>query len=433
MPWISRIPRGVGWFAVLLILLPCIVLLALLFIWHLHYQSALATIAAITPRAGVARPSPTPQPALIAAYDALVDDPDRRPVVSEYSSLHRTVPAWIAGGPGPVPAEAATDLAREADRMDHLHDLLAHGLRWGHDLTLAPGTLARYQLPDFMNVFAMAENFRLRARAAEDPRQALSDLTAFQSSLLPPNSLSAYHTALGIAHQREQAFLTAAVLANLPPDLGRDWQDHPLDPFVHLLTGLEMERCFWEPAETAYIANLDPIAYDRQFHFIGDQTFSDSVHYWWSNLGEMQQREQALTEAEDRLLTGAPPMKAWAIPNGEYMMIDGYRSQPRAALREASEHRLAALAAQVIAIQDRTGALPPDGDGLDLAPGANRFQLRYQRLDDHRFSIVIDPLTPRPDYLDAQSFRSFTAPDPIPAGGAYTLSEGQVQVDRAPR
>ena len=93
-------------------------------------------------------------------------------------------------------------------------------------------------------------------------------------------------------------------------------------------------------------------------------------------------------------------------------------------LNHSTSHRLAVLATRVMGIEVRTGALPADGAGLDLAGGRDRRTLVYRRLGDRRFTMAVDPAGPRPEYDSDQ--RKPTLP-----GAGSELFYTEVVIDRA--
>ena len=97
------------------------------------------------------------------------------------------------------------------------------------------------------------------------------------------------------------------------------------------------------------------------------------------------------------------------------------------ALEADAAQRRARLAVRVLGLA-RAGGLPADqaalltalGDQAALAPTGDHLWLRYERLSDTRFRVIVDPASPAPDFdmpgrMAGRTVKSGTpaAPEPL--------------------
>ena len=152
------------------------------------------------------------------------------------------------------------------------------------------------------------------------------------------------------------------------------------------------------------------------------------MRLWWALPDQLDHDLHTLSATEDHVEKRVWP-DAW---NPGIRDINGLDDLT---LRTVFVDRLAALAADVLAIHEHSGSLPVEPP-LDFAAGPDHLPLRYQLLDPDRFAISVDPQAVAPKWLQGYQDERRNGWDPCSPSAKLSpiyLETGAVVIDCAGR
>ena len=272
---------------------------------------------------------------------------------------------WLYDSSRPTPRTVSAVLAIDPTIKAHLRTLLARGI---------PATS--------MDCEIVARSCLYAARSAADPAVSLNDLDALQAAGGYPQDDAQLMFIRLIGQCRDQAYLIAAINGTLTNAAFSRWAATPDDSRGRLEIGLEGERLHGKPTlDREYLA--DPCGYIRDF---GWSRFGE----WWYLPENLDRDLTVLAREEELVASGAyptPGQMSWPYKIGDRL---------RDYLRVAACHRMAVLAAHILALRAERGELPTDAGNfaslsIDLSSGPDRAELAYHRFDSQSFALYYQP------------------------------------------
>lgn len=350
------------------------------------------------------------------------------------NSLPKHRPAWGAWvtGHGPLP-DAVPELIANAEKgllpaLIALRSgkLVLSSFDWaGKPLTpswwhVSPPGGHSLRGPNWSTEPVLAEWLHHHAVLSDDPTQDLADLDTLHTDLARPAIPQDAHVAITVARVRDQTYLELAIRDRLPTSARERWLVETNRAVEIAGDGLLGERIIAPSHFTTYIDT-------------GLVRFLDTqIGSWWSwrSPGQCAQltwmwatgwdslpQIAAFTDQAAACLRGdtsAPfpdldKLKADLPWFGRYSLAPKLELQLRylidLAIAQEANHREARLAVRILALS-HDGGLPADqaemlarmGDAQTSLVRQNRLTLRYERPAPDRFRLVVDPVSPVPDF-----------------------------------
>lgn len=361
------------------------------------------------------RPSSSPaDPAAMRAWEGCAEQIRSGVAGGDGLGVLESDPAvrdWLAGVDGATPARVDVWLRRRGAALDALHQVLAMpGLHIDVPPLPTSGMPPAYEaIPNLLDLRAAAEALRVAARVATDPGPSLGDLDRLLAMVRPPNSLVAACIGEVVADERDQAYLAAAVSGSLDDDVRARWLAEQPFQLADLAYACAMHLSYWVPASAASDVELGPLEYRRQhlFSVVNGKPLDwvQAVDEWAGIPDRAAIEVEWTTKAMSRFAGqgGQLPLSdPFAFP---YAPAGPLVAMGDAAVRSETQHRLARVAAAVVAIHDARGDLPADlVQAFGLAPaqaalGLDRPALAFERLDEDRFRISLVLTSPLPEFM----------------------------------
>ncbi len=255
------------------------------------------------------------------------------------------------------------------------------------------------------------------ARLDADPTRWLDAFDGLQAALLPPSSRIDAQLAMQVSLERDQAYLTCALLGRLEAGRTASWLGEPANARACLANGLESERSL------IAMPLLKELA-DRSLFACLRSTTPAQGSLWrrwcgWCSLpGTATAPLVALRRYASGLRAGDAGDWVWSdTPSGRRLDSDALQLGNLAVSMETF-HRLTRLAVCVLAWQHLHGELPGEGTALTTigpgipSPGPGQMVLVYHRLGATHFRIARDPAAPLPRFIDPAYFSSPAPPAP---------------------
>ena len=362
---------------------------------------------------------------------------------SSRRNFNQELDAWNRYVMGEAPApeallkeiEDTRTLMEPARRLLQHDTLLVSAYGWiAQDLPPGKRSLphaAGARIPNLMSTRALANWLHHAACTESDPRPALDDLDRFHRSLSRPGCLIDVMIWIAIANIRNEAYLHLALLGRLPEKNRQAWMKESCQLIARIADGFDGERAWFNDSW----ANMgEEMSFFGSFStgrgMIDDMMFgagpADPVMEWLSFrwlysgpwLWATAHHDAAITaELEAHFsarLRGETmtPVPDWSVVLPRYRGY-GVIAMPNlmeggiTALEADAKHRMYRITVMLLT-EAPTHGLPTDVAALSqcvdrliwLEPPGDHLHLTYERLDEHRFRLVISPASPIPNFDD---------------------------------
>lgn len=352
-------------------------------------------------------------------------------------------------GQGSVPSDVLTDLNstraafEPALRMLRTGKLVTTAFGWiAQDLpterrSQQPGVEIR--IPNLLSCRSLTTWLHHEACTAADPSIALADLRHLHRAIQRSGCLLDSMMAIAIGSIRDQAYLHLQLLGRLPEAEEKRWCEETCGYVHDVAAGFDGERawfvdgeCRWmdamnllesfalEKAPTLVFSPSPPTGFDFSQIYYGPVTWSTIRHDAAINAAvEARIAHRLRGETTESIST----IQSSAIGYWGYggMGLPDLQQSAITALEADANHRIMRLAVHILA-QSRVYGLPTDeadlcqkfNDPMLLTPSGDHLHLRYERLADDRFRLVVSPTSPVPNFDDpkrmAQRSKAFGQP-----------------------
>ena len=263
------------------------------------------------------------------------------------------------------------------------------------------------------------------ACTAADPSIALADLRHLHRAMQRSACLMDSMIAIAIGSIRDQAYLHLQLLDRLPEAERIRWCEEICDYVHDVAAGFDGERawfidgeCRWmdamnllesfalEKPPTLIFSQSPPTEFDFSRLYYGPITWSTTRHDAAINAPVEARIARRLrgetTESISTIQSSA--VGYWGFGG---MWLPNLLESAITALEADANHRITRLAVRILA-QSRVHGLPIDeadlcqkfNDPLLMTPSGDHLHLRYERLADDRFRLVVSPTSPAPNFDD---------------------------------
>lgn len=342
-------------------------------------------------------------------------------------------------GDTPVPGTILTELedtralmepARHLLRQDAL---LVGALGWiAQDLPPGKRSLphtANVRIPSLLSTRALANWLHHAACTEADPRPALDDLDRLHRALSRPGCLMDAMIWIVVANIRNEAYVHLALLGRLPEANRQAWMQESCHLVEGVARGFDGERALWNGSwanmaeEMSFISSFSTgrVMIDEMSFAAGpSDPWAEWLSFRWLYSGPWMwataHHDAAITaELESHVSARlrnetTVPLPDWKITVSQYwgygaIGIPNLMECGITALEADAKHRIQRLAVMLLT-EAPTHGLPADlaalGQRVDLLkwlePAGDHLHLTYERLDEHRFRLVINPASPVPNF-----------------------------------
>jgi len=343
---------------------------------------------------------------------------------------------WVTGLDQRPESIAATVAARRASYATPLSllrrgDLVLSAYGWVvTDLPPGKRTLthaAAVRLPNLLMVRDLAEWLRNDAALSVDPRLVLDDLDALRTALeRQPGTIMDAMITVAVSAIRDRAYGDLALRGTLPPDRRERWLAEPSQALRCAADGFDGEAALFSGGLYAMVDQAGPFGSGFADHSVINAL---AAPWFWAtafnDAAVMLEVEGAIADRLRGTTSVAPP--PWATIAPRLGMI-GRIAVPNLlescifALEADAWHRCARLAVRLLDLgrgsglpADHAAALATLGEPVGFAAAGDHLWLRYERLSDARFRLLIDPASPAPNFDDPKRMPSRGAKAGTPA------------------
>jgi len=344
-----------------------VALLVFLVAWHLRWNAMQRTIAANIPRPGLVLAGPGPEDPQVLCDFCAWGERMSAPVLWRQNEISHP---WVDASLGQLDA------------------LLARGLHVGGGARGIGGFAGLWQAMEGMDTAAWC--WEQRARQDGDASAAVAADGAMIAALTPCRCVHALSVWVKIAAHRDETCLSLALQGRLSAAVLQRWRDAPGVDLDQLQLALEGERRWWYPQEASQRFGMNVLDYWQTYLWtVPWSNGAAAFAQWWHEPDQLAVDLQQLSMSQDAIARRDPQV-AW---DGHLERIE---RADEIVVRQMLKHRFAVLAAQVLAIRDRSGAFPLKAPPeLDLSGGSDRQSLQYTG-DAAGFTIAMPAYT-RPE------------------------------------
>ncbi len=329
-------------------------------------------------------------------------------------------------GQGSIPPDVLADLNstrasfEPALRMLRTGKLVTTAFGWiAQDLppekrAQQPGLEIR--IPNLLTCRSLTNWLHHEACTAADPSIALADLRHLHHAMQRSACLIDSMIAIAVGSIRDQAYLHLQLLDRLPEAERKRWCEEPADYFNDLAAGFDGERAWFIDGQCRWIDSLNvlqsftlkeydfphspPTGFDFSRLYYGPLTWS-TAHHDAAISATIESRIARRLRGETTESTSAIRSSAIGYRGHGSVSILHLLELAFTALEADANHRITRLAVRILA-QSRVHGLPIDeadlcqkiNDPMLLTPSGDHLHLRYERLADDRFRLVVSPTSP---------------------------------------
>ncbi|MBA3698776.1 MAG: hypothetical protein H0W78_07970 [Planctomycetes bacterium] len=390
---------------------------------------------------------------------------------SSRRNFNQELEAWNRYVMGEAPAPEAvlkeiedTRALMEPARRLLQHDtLLVSALGWiAQDLPPGKRSLphaASARIPSLLSTRALAYWLHHAACTESDPRPALDDLDRFHRALSRPGCLLDAMIWIAIANIRNETYVHLALLGRLPETNRQAWMNEPSKLIAGIADGFDGERTWFNDSwanmgeEMSFFSSfttgrvmIDDISFgagptDPWMEWLSFRWLYSGPWMWATThhdsavTAELEAHISARLRGETTL-----PIPDWTVTQPRYwgygaIGVPNLMESAITALEADAKHRICRLAVMLL-IQAPTHGLPADLTALMqrvdkatwLEPPGDHLHLTYERLDEHRFRVVINPTSPVPNFDDPARMALRTKASGAPANKASLVIERHIEV-----
>ena len=301
-------------------------------------------------------------------------------------------------GQGSVPSNVLADLNstraafEPALRMLRTGKLVTTAFGWiAQDLppekrSQQPGVEIR--IPNLLSCRSLTNWLHHEACTAADPSIALADLRHQHRAMQRSACLLDSMMAIAIGSIRDQAYLHLQLLGRLPEAEQKRWCEETCDYVHNVAAGFDGERAWFNDGQCHWMDSMNVLQNFTTHH---DAAITAAV--------EARIASRLCGETTESFST----IQSSAIGYWGYggMVLANLFESVISALEADTNHRITRLAVRILA-QSRVHGLPTDeadlcqkfNDPMLLTPTGDHLHLRYERLADDRFRLVVSPTSP---------------------------------------
>lgn len=359
--------------------------------------------------------------------------------------------AWV-GGQGEVPASIATTCASREPLMQPACDLLDGGevllsaLGWA-SIDLPPGKrgfeqVSRLRIPNLLATRDLAEWLRHTAGLGDEPQPALRRLDALQRNLsLKPGTLIDTMIAISMTTIRDRTYVELALRGTLADHDYARWRAEPSQALAWVADGFEGEAAIFVAGIATSLSGAASLHLTLSPWTGSNENIVHRAHIWLTGLhdcAKLTAIDGWIANRARGLRGDAPP--SWAVLKpqlGPLARISLHNTLESLipALQADANQRMARAAVHLIRTARTTG-LPADQAAVGLSdlftPTGDHLWIRYERLSDARFRLVVDPASPIPNFDDPARMKGRTKNAGTPANTAPLIYENGIELSVTP-
>jgi hypothetical protein len=332
-------------------------------------------------------------------------------------------------GQGSVPSDVLADLNSTRAQFEPALRML----RTGKLVTTAFGWIAQdlppekraqqpgleIRIPSLLTCRSLTNWLHHEACTAADPSIALADLRHLHRAMQRSACLIDSMIAIAIGSIRDQAYLHLQLLGRLPEAERIRWCEESSDYLHDVAAGFDGERAWFIDGECRWMDAmnlLESFALEKPPTLVFSQSppteFDFSRLYYGPITWSTTRHDAAITAPVEariaRRLRGETTESISTIQSSAVgywgfggMGLLNLIECGITAIEPDANHRITRLAVRILA-QSRIHGLPTDeadlcqkfNDPLLLTPSGDHLHLRYERLADDRFRLVVSPTSP---------------------------------------